>query len=422
MGWQYVRVDRARRQMRQRGLLIGLLVPLAILVAVVATALILWRCYSGHVYTRWNKLVNRFSDRSNVQRRTDRRTRRRRYTTQLARAAAKATSIVEAQCQAKKPIKVRFGHTSDIVVTVTTIPSKIEQLKRTLASVLNLDPRPRQVFVNIPSVCKRTGEAYTVPTWLRDSPFTLLPNVCDTGPSTKYLPTLRHLKSCGRDDTAVLVIDDDTTLAKDALLRIQSLCTRYPDAALTFGGKVIQPLSASDELNVPDQSKRPGTRGSRRGALNYSFKHLGSVFARRTWRATFQRHGGSSANNGRPLFLDRSQRVAPVDIIMGHSTYVVRPRFFDLDRLGDYSAFPPEAWFVDDMVISGCLAERGVSRLVVHGWPEPRKEMKSVIGDLFDTALAQLAKKKSRGNALHNSVNRSSHNDDVVMRFFDGHW
>ena len=49
----------------------------------------------------------------------------------------------------------------------------------------------------------------------------------------------------------------------------------------------------------------------------------------------------------------RIRKPAPVDIIQGHSGYLVRPRFFDARRMvADYDTAPPEAFFADDIWIS----------------------------------------------------------------------
>lgn len=278
---------------------------------------------------------------------------------------------------------------ADVVVTCTTMPGNFDALQRTLHSVLALDPRPREIYVNVPDVCVRTGETYVTPDWLRNGPFILLPDVVDTGPSTKYLPTLRHLQARNRTDQLVLVIDDDCILSEPTLLAtLVQFGDVYPQAALTYGGKRIP----------REQHERN----------EYHFDLVQSVYSQPSWRSLFQKHGMTQDR----IYVEGE--VEPVDVIMGHSTYLLRPRFLDLARLGDYSAMPREARFVDDIVLSGCLAERGVPRLVVRGWPEPRKQLSVVCRDLAHEVL-QI---KSSYVALHNGVNRTTHNDDTMMTYF----
>ena len=300
-----------------------------------------------------------------------------------------------------KPLEQRFildgkdqQHCCDIVISLTTIPKSFPSLKRTLASIMALRPRPSEIFVNIPKVCHRTGQEYEIPYWLRKGPFTLLTDVEDTGPSTKYLPTLTYLHHQGRSNQLVLVVDDDTVMGARAILEI--LCNigqRYPNAALTYGGKKI-----------------PETQLS---SAKFDFGQMEAVFSEPTWRSYFQNRGLTQKKE----FASPEKPTVPVDIIMGHSTYLIRPRFFDMRRLGDYKSLPKEARFVDDIVLSGCLAERKVPRFVVYGWPEPKKEIHACISDFIDQIFC-----RKDAKALHNSVNRSTHNDDTTLSYFEDAW
>ena len=285
---------------------------------------------------------------------------------------------------------------SRIVVSCTTIPSQLHSLKRTLSSVLQMEPPPSQIFVNIPRICERTQEVYVVPDWLRTGPFTLLADVDDTGPSTKYLPTLHHLAATGRANDPVLVIDDDQIIHGRTLRFLEQKTKEFPSAALTFAGKIVPRDLLVDEPSGVS-----------------TFDRTATVYAQKTWRARLQRHGFTQ----RHRYATEHEASVPVDIIMGHSTYVVRASLFDLDRLSNYDAMPKEARFVDDIVISGCLAERNVPRLVVHGWPEPLKEVHAVLSDLRGEFLQH-----TKSQSLHNSVNRTSHNDDTMIQYFKDAW
>ena len=62
-----------------------------------------------------------------------------------------------------------------------------------------------------------------------------------------------------------------------------------------------------------------------------------------------------------PLRARRLSRSVEVDIVQGLSGYIVRPAFFDLAAIVDYTNAPKEAFFVDDVWISGhCKAPRFV--------------------------------------------------------------
>lgn len=281
---------------------------------------------------------------------------------------------------------------SNIVISCTTIPGNFHALKRTMRSVLALNPRPKDIFINIPTICKRTGEPYQIPSWINDGPFTILSNVEDTGPSTKYLPTLRYLEEQNRNNQPVLIIDDDVILKKSALAKIEHLSQIHPNKAMTFGGKRI-PLNQIE-------------------SGDFNFKKMENVYAKKNWRMFFQKHGTSQ----------KKQYANPnsyelVDIIMGHSTYLIKPKFFNLQRLGDYKTFPSEARFVDDIVISGCLAEQYIPCIVPHQYPQPLKEFHSCCRDLWQEAF-----RPRKSSALHNTVNRTTHNDDTMLAYFSNVW
>jgi len=297
------------------------------------------------------------------------------------------------------------GKLSAIAATCTTMPSNMYKLKRALAAAMLMSPAPHDIYVNIPDICCRTGEPYQIPQWLRDAPVTLLPGVVDTWPSTKYLPTLQHLVAVGDNDRSVLVFDDDAILDRRLLAFLEKAVDKYPDSALTFGGKRI--ISSTFDFATG----------------------MESVYGQRTWRCLLQKHGIRQSRK----FTSTDCPALDVDIIMGHSTYVIRPRFFDIQRLADYDRLPREARFVDDIVISGCLAERGIRRLVIHQWPEPRKDVTAVFADLYDELMTSSAMSvATMGNrrrhappssaSLHNSVNRTHHNDNVTMQHFADAW
>lgn len=317
-----------------------------------------------------------------------------------------------------------------IVASCTSMPGNMRQLQRTLISLLMMNPAPAQIFVNLPTVCARTGESYCIPRWLSDAerpPFVvLLPAVVDTGPSTKYLPTLHHLHSQGRSDQAVLIFDDDAILDRHLVAYLEHATQQHPNAALTFGGKRFVERQCLPTMVVATNHVGMGGDGSAtttmlQAADFSSADDVVNVYAKRTWRSNFQRHGMQQRRQfvGDADDDNYSNGTAEhVDIIMGHSTYVVRPRFFDLQRLSDYSRLPKEARFVDDIVISGCLAERGIARLVTADYPEPRKDALVVCTDLYD----EFGRRGGGGTALHNSVNRTAHNDNVMIAHFRHAW
>lgn len=61
--------------------------------------------------------------------------------------------------------------------------------------------------------------------------------------------------------------------------------------------------------------------------------------------------------------IHQPNKLTPVDIIEGYSGCAYRRKFFD-QSLIDYSGAPKEAFYHDDVWISGRLAEKGIPRYV----------------------------------------------------------
>ena len=62
-----------------------------------------------------------------------------------------------------------------------------------------------------------------------------------------------------------------------------------------------------------------------------------------------------------PIRARRIGKPRAADILQGMGGYIVKPRFFDMDKLKDYSSAPQEAFFVDDVWLSAqCRAEKFV--------------------------------------------------------------
>ncbi len=88
----------------------------------------------------------------------------------------------------------------------------------------------------------------------------------------------------------------------------------------------------------------------------------------------------------------------------GCGSYLIQPRFFD-EALWDYSAAPKEAFYMDDIWISGCLDRRSVEKYVI---PASR---------MMRTALRQFGTM-----TLHDVPNGRRHNNNETIEFFSSSW
>jgi hypothetical protein len=103
---------------------------------------------------------------------------------------------------------------------MTTIPGRIDKIRRVVESVLNQKGIVVSLEINIPKEYKKTGAAvgqtYTIPEWLRGIPnVTINEGVVDYGPATKVAHTLMKYSNDG--DVHIWSVDDDWIYPDDTL-------------------------------------------------------------------------------------------------------------------------------------------------------------------------------------------------------------
>jgi hypothetical protein len=278
-----------------------------------------------------------------------------------------------------------------VVVSLTTMPSRLQgtTIKNVLASVMAQDPAPQAIELNIPYEMKRLGTKYTVPQWLIDSPIDIY-RCDDLGPATKYASTLERYAT-KNPDQKVLVMDDDMIMPLGLLEAANTSMDAHPDSAICGHGMVLKD----------------------KGSPKVKFSLIRFVTGQKTLLRRISLHKQQ---------IEGRDDVQEVDIVTGYQGYGVRPRFFEMSVLLDYSDLPPEAVFVDDMVISGRLAQRGVPRLVSGAWRPFALENSIQVILFIGVWLKNLFKPDPGSETLSSGVNRSNHNNDVVVRHFWQVW
>jgi len=132
-----------------------------------------------------------------------------------------------------------------VIITLTTIPNRLNTtnggLKPVIDKMLNLSYSNYVIHLNIPEICKKSGEKYIIPQWLTEinNPKLKIFRTEDYGSLTKILPTLMRLD---RNDNSVLItIDDDLEYIDGFIEYHLEKRKQYPNSALGFAG-----LSAID--------------------------------------------------------------------------------------------------------------------------------------------------------------------------------
>jgi len=256
---------------------------------------------------------------------------------------------------------------SDVIVTLTTLPSRIDRIGPTIKSLLNQTVSPGAIRINLPSVSRREGRPYVVPTWLTAlRSVAVAPCEIDYGPATKLIPALAG----AAPDQRLLVVDDDRIYHPYLIEQFLAWSEAHPDVAVAASG-----------WDAPaDLTDRPTTL-----------------------IATLR--GRPPA----PIKCTRVKGLMEIDVMQGLSGYLVRPGFFDRAAIGDYTGAPEAAFFVDDVWISAhCRAPK----VIVHGrrtnFPSP-----------FD---ARFYKRSSVALVNRGRGDVEQRNNTIMLRYFADRW
>jgi hypothetical protein len=202
-----------------------------------------------------------------------------------------------------------------VIVSLSTVPDRIKNLGPTIRSLLKQTRPPDEIVLAIPEFSVRERRPYIVPKYISRLPrVRVLRCREDWGPATKFIPAIQDELAAGRENTLIMVVDDDRLYPRDALETYLYYSEQFPDAALCFRGAAMPSTLDWDDAKM--------------------------IHARDL----------------------REPR--PVAVITGCGSYLVRPRFFDRS-LWDYSGAPSVAFYIDDIWISACLSLRDVKRYVV---------------------------------------------------------
>src|SRR5436190_2150423 len=169
-------------------------------------------------------------------------------------------------------------------------------------------------------------------------------------------PTLRSLLkqtrlpdeivlAAGRQNTLIMVVDDDRVYPPDALETYLHYSEQLPEAALCFRGAAMPSTLDWDDATMIRASDLREPR--------------------------------------------------PVAVITGCGSYLVQPRFFD-ESLWDYSVAPQIAFHIDDIWIRGWLSLRGVKRYVVPA----SAMMRSVLRQRWTVSLNKIPGRQKLNNEI----------------------
>jgi hypothetical protein len=255
---------------------------------------------------------------------------------------------------------------SDLVVTLTTLPSRIDRTALTVKSLLRQTTAAAAIRVYLPFTSRREQSAYVIPAWLAALESIAIVRCDDYGPATKIIPALTESPA----DQRLLVVDDDRVYQPWLIEQMTAWSDAHPDAAVAGSG-----------WDAPDDLVDRPTR--------LSATLLGRAPA--------------------PIKCTRVSGERDVDVMQGLSGYVVRPRFFDLEAIVDYRGAPPAAFFVDDVWIGAhCRARKIV--------PAGRRTNFPSLPD------ARFFKRSSVALVNRGDGTPESRNNTIMLKHFAGRW
>lgn len=253
------------------------------------------------------------------------------------------------------PVDGGDGKLSGIIVAMTTLPGRIDKIFPAINSLIDQTVKPDRIYLSLPSYSRRHKIAYHIPDGLINHPLVkIIPSDRDWGPATKLIPVLKDKET--RPETLILAVDDDNIYPRTILSTFLRYARVMPNAALSLRG-----------CHMP---------ASRRWEDSLAFK---------------------GAQISKPV---------KTNIIMGCGGILVKPRFFDED-LFDYDKAPPQAFFVDDIWISGHLARRNIPKYVI-----PLSE-----SFIYIPTAATFS-----GLGLDRSENRTGDNNNAMIDYFGDYW
>lgn len=220
-----------------------------------------------------------------------------------------------------------------VVVSLATIPSRIESLAPVIDSMKAQTRRPDAMYVCICEHNEWEGRGYDVPPWLLADPFVqVVVAPKDYGPATKLLGVLPLERAPG---TRIVTIDDDWRYESTQLERLELRFQAVERTAIGLSGARLPRQWSRIEVRIgPEIEASPPM----------------------PWRLTFLAE----------LVDDKR-----VDILQfGFGAMMLRGWFED-DIFGLVESGRP--WFLaDDVLLSGYLESKGITRTCIAGMPLPR--------------------------------------------------
>jgi hypothetical protein len=101
-----------------------------------------------------------------------------------------------------------------VIASLSTVPDRINNLTPTIRSLLRQTRPPDEIVLAIPEFSVRERRHYVVPKYISRLPrVRILRTREDWGPATKFIAAIQDELAAGRQNTLIMVVDDDRRLS-----------------------------------------------------------------------------------------------------------------------------------------------------------------------------------------------------------------
>lgn len=288
-----------------------------------------------------------------------------------------------------------------LIVSMTTIPSRLINIDSTLVSILGQSLSPDEIVIALPLESKREsqdGDPYNIPNFIeelgnndKNIKITILRCKKDHGPLTKILPCIRREKDkqLPKDKESLIVsIDDDKIYDKHMIEYLIAGWRRNPNCAIARKGSILKVLDQRSDI----YKKHKKMWDKRERIREYVVI-------------------------GHRLKQDQS-----ISVVFGTSGVVYRPSFFKNDFFNyKFKKGAPSFFHVDDIYISGYLGLKKVVKKAIT-FPPTRfiKKMVAVQKDNGNLSI-DMNNKNREVNPLININSSDVDNSIKCVSYFKKH-
>lgn len=221
----------------------------------------------------------------------------------------------------------------EVIVSFTTLPSRIANLKKTINSFLNQTRLPDEIVISFPEYSVREKKKYIIPEclnriieknknsdcFMKTPKITILKSDKDWGPATKFIPILQREFENKKNDVLFVIVDDDQIYQRTMISNFIKYHKKFPNAILCNRGR----------------------------CLDNSFLY----------------------SNSKVVLGPKLDQVKGVDIITGVGGYLLTTKLIN-KSLWDYTGAPEGAFYMDDIWLSGYFARNSILRYSIPAHSE----------------------------------------------------